>query len=125
MPTALYSLVLTTPPDTREVVRWTDPEYDVSTRVHEYGGGSFTVYNNTLYFSRGEDDAIYRQDGPGARPSRLTPISKKRYADGMYSPKVSTDFKGVGKDGAEWLYGKPAGGQFNDFHHFVVVEKLG
>ncbi|XP_050728016.1 uncharacterized protein LOC127004403 isoform X2 [Eriocheir sinensis] len=91
-------------PDTREVVRWTDPEYDVSTRVHEYGGGSFTVFNNTLYFSRGEDDAIYRQDGPGARPSRLTPISKKRYADGMYSSKwnalflVMEDHSGVEED---------------------------
>lgn len=95
----------------------------MSTRVHEYGGGSFTVYNNTLYFSRGEDDAVYLQDGPGARPSRLTPISKKRYADGMYSSKVSTAFKGVGKDGAERVIWKETKGFFNGFHHFVEVEK--
>lgn len=70
-------------------MRWTDPEYDVGSRVHEYGGGSFTIYNNTLYFSRGEDNALYRQDGPSGRPSRLTHSPKKRYADGVYSPKVS------------------------------------
>lgn len=74
--------------DTREVVRWTSPEYDVDTRVHECGGGSFTVYNNTLFFSRGEDNSMYRQDGPSAQPVRLTHDSKKRYADGIYNPKV-------------------------------------
>lgn len=70
-------------------MRWTTPDYDVASRVHEYGGGSFIVYNNTLFFSRGEDDAIYRQDGPTAQPSRLTHHPKKRYADGVYSPQVS------------------------------------
>lgn len=77
------------PTDTRKVVRWTAPDYDVVSRVHEYGGGSFTVYNNTLFFSRGEDDAMYRQDGPAAQPSRLTQGQNKRYADGVYNPEVS------------------------------------
>ncbi|KAK8386695.1 hypothetical protein O3P69_017866 [Scylla paramamosain] len=79
-------------PDTRKVVRWTGPDYDVVSRVHEYGGGSFTVYNNTLFFSRGEDDALYRQDGPEAQPSRLTHGQKKRYADGVYSPEWNALF---------------------------------
>ena len=70
------------------MVRWTPPDYDVVSRVHEYGGGSFIVYNNTLFFSRGEDDAMYRQDGPASQPSRLTQGQRKRYADGVYSPEV-------------------------------------
>ncbi|KAK3864474.1 hypothetical protein Pcinc_029840 [Petrolisthes cinctipes] len=69
-----------------EVMRWTPPGYDVRTRVHEYGGGAFTVYNNTVFFSNAIDDALYKQEGPGpdSQPSRLTPPSKKRYADGVY-----------------------------------------
>ncbi|XP_045103498.1 acylamino-acid-releasing enzyme-like isoform X2 [Portunus trituberculatus] len=79
-------------PDIRKVVRWTAPDYDVVSRVHEYGGGSFTVYNNTLFFSRGEDDAMYRQEGPASQPSRLTQGQKKRYADGVYSPEWNALF---------------------------------
>ncbi|KAK3864476.1 hypothetical protein Pcinc_029842 [Petrolisthes cinctipes] len=73
-------------PGKSEVMRWTPPGYNVRTRVHEYGGGAFTVYNNTVFFSNAIDDALYKQEGPGpdSQPSRLTPPSKKRYADGVY-----------------------------------------
>ncbi|KAK3871969.1 hypothetical protein Pcinc_022918 [Petrolisthes cinctipes] len=75
-------------PGKSEVMRWTPPGYDVRTRVNEYGGRAFTVYNNTVFFSQVIDDALYKQDGPGpdTQPSRLTSPSKKRYADGVYWP---------------------------------------
>lgn len=72
-----------------EVVRWTPHDYDVRTRVHEYGGGAFTVHNNTLFFSHGLDGAIYRQEGPQGTPTRLTKSKNRRYADATYSEKVS------------------------------------
>lgn len=49
-----------------EVTRWTPSGFDVRTRVHEYGGGTFTVHNNTVFFSHAIDDAIYKQEGPGS-----------------------------------------------------------
>ncbi|XP_071534120.1 uncharacterized protein [Panulirus ornatus] len=79
-------------PDSRETCRWTPKEYDVRSRVHEYGGGAFTVYNNTLFFSHGDDGAIYRQNGPSAKPTRLTKTQHRRYADGVFSPQWNALF---------------------------------
>lgn len=39
--------------------------FNVRSRVHEYGGGAYTVTNNTIYFSNFEDQRIYRQKGRG------------------------------------------------------------
>src|SRR5262249_57836913 len=51
----------------------TPPPYNARTRVHEYGGGSWTVHNGTVYFSNFADGRLYRQ-GPGAsEPRPLTP----------------------------------------------------
>jgi hypothetical protein len=51
----------------------TPPTYNARTRVHEYGGGSWTVRNGTVYFSNFADGRLYRQ-GPGAsEPQVLTP----------------------------------------------------
>ncbi|KAK4309443.1 hypothetical protein Pmani_018940 [Petrolisthes manimaculis] len=95
-------------PENGEVVRWTPYNYDVRTRVHEYGGGSFTVHNNSLFFSNGLDGAIYRQEGPQGTPTRLTNTKNRRYADGTYNEKLNTLFyvvedhgegKGDGKNG--------------------------
>ncbi len=49
----------------------TPPDFNVSTSVHEYGGGAFTVSQGTIYASSGDDGAIYiiKPDEP---PSRLT-----------------------------------------------------
>lgn len=73
-------------PDTGEIVRWTNQGFDVRTKVHEYGGGAFTVYDNTIYFAHSGDGAIYRQDGPQVAPTRLTRSHNRRYTDGSYCP---------------------------------------
>lgn len=54
--------------------------FNARTRVHEYGGGAYTVSNGTLYFSNFADQRIYRQE-PGGSPVALTPEEDKRYAD--------------------------------------------
>ena len=87
----------------------TPPEYNVRTRVHEYGGGAFCVsdqvsgvsnqhddggQNAVVYFSNFADQRIYKQViaplPKGARvlpaadaPQPLTPEIDMRYADGV------------------------------------------
>ena len=52
------------------------------TRVHEYGGGSFTVSERVVYFSNFADQRLYRQAGTdGSSP--LTPEAPLRYADAV------------------------------------------
>jgi dipeptidyl aminopeptidase/acylaminoacyl peptidase len=55
--------------------------YNVRTRVHEYGGGAYTVADGTVYFSNWDDQRLYRQE-PGREPHAITPQGKLRYADG-------------------------------------------
>jgi dipeptidyl aminopeptidase/acylaminoacyl peptidase len=50
------------------------------TRVHEYGGGAFTVDNGAVYFSNFADGRLYRQ-APGASPVPITPAAGLFYAD--------------------------------------------
>ena len=54
-------------------------------RVHEYGGGAFTVHGDTLYFSNDADQRLWRLD-PGADPVPLTADDGTRYADADVSP---------------------------------------
>jgi dipeptidyl aminopeptidase/acylaminoacyl peptidase len=57
--------------------------FNVRTRVHEYGGGAWTVADATLYFTHDSDQRLYRL-GPGATgPEPLTPAGPFRYADGV------------------------------------------
>jgi dipeptidyl aminopeptidase/acylaminoacyl peptidase len=73
------------------IVRWspdgtvvdiTPPAFNARTRVHEYGGGAFTVDDGTVYFSNFVDQRLYRQD-PGGKPQPITPQADLRYADGV------------------------------------------
>ncbi len=56
---------------------------NVRTRVHEYGGGDYTVHNGQVYFSNFSDQRLYRRevlaDSDVAEP--LTPPTGMRYAD--------------------------------------------
>jgi dipeptidyl aminopeptidase/acylaminoacyl peptidase len=54
--------------------------FNARTRVHEYGGGDYTVADGTIYFSNFTDQRLYQQS-PGAEPEPLTPEAQMRYAD--------------------------------------------
>ncbi len=49
-------------------------------RVHEYGGGAFTVDQGSVYFSNFADGRLYRQ-GRDVAPRAITPEANLRYAD--------------------------------------------
>jgi dipeptidyl aminopeptidase/acylaminoacyl peptidase len=58
----------------------TPPEFNVRTRVHEYGGGAYLVAEETVYFVNFSDQRLYRQS-PGGDPEAITPDDGRRYAD--------------------------------------------
>ena len=64
----------------------TPPEFSVRTRVHEYGGGAFTVHNGVIYFCNFTDQHLYRQSISGT-PELLTPGDGYRYADMIVDEK--------------------------------------
>ena len=59
----------------------TPAPFNTRTRVHEYGGGDYTVADDTIVFANFTDQRLYIQK-PGSRPTPLTPEAKIRYADG-------------------------------------------
>lgn len=78
-----YSLVKLGPD--RTLTEITPAGFNVRTRVHEYGGGSFAVNERTIIFSNFADQRLYRQTA-GGWPQPLTPASEvpeRRYADGV------------------------------------------
>ena len=54
---------------------------NVRTRVHEYGGGSYTVAGGTVVFSSFADGRLYRLDPGSSEAVALTPEGPWRYAD--------------------------------------------
>lgn len=58
----------------------TPADYYVRSRVHEYGGGAFTVVDGVIYFSNFKDHHLYRQPLDGT-PELLTPGEGYRYSD--------------------------------------------
>src|SRR5690349_18049871 len=46
--------------------------FNARTRVHEYGGGVYTVHSDTLVFSNFTDQRLYRI-APGVAPHPITP----------------------------------------------------
>jgi dipeptidyl aminopeptidase/acylaminoacyl peptidase len=62
----------------------TPPEYNVRSRVHEYGGAAYTVVDGQVYFSNNSDNCLYIQNLHGEQPHQvrqLTHDRTKRYAD--------------------------------------------
>ena len=55
-----------------EIVDVTPPGFNVRSRVHEYGGGAYTVHRRTVFFSNFSDQRIYQQD-QGGIPQPITP----------------------------------------------------
>jgi dipeptidyl aminopeptidase/acylaminoacyl peptidase len=58
----------------------TPAPFNVRSRVHEYGGGAYTVADGVAYFSHFADNCLYRQEGSGA-PRALTQAGRQRFAD--------------------------------------------
>ncbi|MFQ5753242.1 MAG: S9 family peptidase, partial [bacterium] len=56
--------------------------FNARTRVHEYGGGAFTVQDGTVYFSNFTDQCLYKQTAH-TPPEPLTPAQAFRYTDGI------------------------------------------
>ena len=61
-----------------EIADVTTRELNVRTRVHEYGGGAYTVADGVVYVVNFADQRIYRV-GPGL--DAVTPAGPHRYAD--------------------------------------------
>jgi hypothetical protein len=66
----------------------TPADFNVRTRAHEYGGGSWLVAGGTCIFSNFADQRLYRQRSGQSDPEPLTPapLSPKhhlRYTDGV------------------------------------------
>jgi dipeptidyl aminopeptidase/acylaminoacyl peptidase len=130
-------------PDGR-TVDVTPPPFNVRTRVHEYGGGAYTVNvpwpfrarttgsgadGGTIYFANFADQRLYRQD-PGAAPEPLTPDRDLRYADGVIDQRrermiwVREDHTAAGREAINTIVSLPLvpddGGQAlvagNDFY---------
>lgn len=68
-----------------EISDVTPPGFNVRSRVHEYGGGAFTVKDGVIYYSNFADQRLYRQ-APGSSPQPLTPERALRFADGVIHP---------------------------------------
>jgi dipeptidyl aminopeptidase/acylaminoacyl peptidase len=78
-----YSLVKLT--SGGEMADVTPANFNVRTRVHEYGGGSFAVSDGTIIFTNFTDQRLYRQT-VGKQPQAITPPILEaglRYADGV------------------------------------------
>jgi dipeptidyl aminopeptidase/acylaminoacyl peptidase len=70
----------------------TPPPFNARTRVHEYGGGSWTVHDGTIYFPNLADGRLYRQAPGAVEPQALTPEPPARerqwrFADGVIDPR--------------------------------------
>ena len=66
----------------------TPTPYSARTRVHEYGGGSWTVADGVIYFSNFSDGRLFRQSEGASHPEPMTPQPPSRerqwrYADGI------------------------------------------
>jgi dipeptidyl aminopeptidase/acylaminoacyl peptidase len=58
-------------------------DFNVRTRVHEYGGGAYTVATGVVYFANFTDQRIYRLAPSDRRPVPVTPEGNWFYADAV------------------------------------------
>jgi len=63
-----------------EIADVTPPGFNVRSRVHEYGGGAYTVHRRTVFFSNFDDQRVYQQDA-GSAPYPITEAAVASYAD--------------------------------------------
>jgi dipeptidyl aminopeptidase/acylaminoacyl peptidase len=58
----------------------TPAPFDVGTRVHEYGGGAYSVAQGRIVFSHKRDGAVWLIE-PGSEPRQIAAVGACRYAD--------------------------------------------
>ncbi len=85
----------------KEITDVTPDLFNARTRVHEYGGGSFTVKEGVVYFSNFSDQRLYCQK-PGEDPVPMTSEGDMRYADSIIDSQgnimcVREDHTGTGE----------------------------
>jgi len=78
------SVVVKRSPDGR-IADVTPGGTNVRTRVHEYGGGAYSVSHGIIYYSEFTDQRVYRLE-PGGVPRPLTPPGDWFYADYAINP---------------------------------------
>jgi WD40-like Beta Propeller Repeat len=64
----------------------TTPPWNVRTRVHEYGGASYVVAGETVFFSNFADQRLHRLD-PGSAARPFSTRADVRYADGRFDAR--------------------------------------
>ena len=70
----------------QQLTRWTTSSVSVSSRVHEYGGGAFIVYNGIVYLVNHSDQKLHMMTEPLKETIPLTKGSSMRYADCAFHP---------------------------------------
>jgi dipeptidyl aminopeptidase/acylaminoacyl peptidase len=77
-------------PDGGRPVDLVPADFNVRTRVHEYGGGAYWRHGETIWCSSFDGGRVYRFEGPGSDPVPVTPEppapNALRYADGTVTP---------------------------------------
>jgi dipeptidyl aminopeptidase/acylaminoacyl peptidase len=63
----------------------TPPPFNARTRVHEYGGGAWTVSDGVVYFSNFADGRLCRQSIGASAPEPLTPAPLARGRDWRFA----------------------------------------
>lgn len=68
----------------------TPKQFDVRTRVHEFGGGAYLVTTSSVFFSNFADQRLYRQDR-GSQPVPITAEPLTPSADRFADARVTAD----------------------------------
>ena len=107
--------------------------FNARTRVHEYGGGDYTVHDGVIYFSNFADQRLYRQLIGGA-PEAITPAVPLRYADAIFDPArnrlicVREDHRTEGREAINTLVAIPTNGGeqtvLAEGHDFYATPRL-
>ena len=93
----------------------TPPEFNARTRVHEYGGGAYSVSGGNVFFSNFSDQRLYRHS-PGSRPEPITPEADLRYTDGVVDRRrrrvmcVREDHTDAGREAVNAIVAVPVDG---------------
>ncbi len=104
----------------------TPADFNVRTRVHEYGGGDFIVRRGTVYFSNFKDQRLYRQEA-GSAPRPITPEKNYRFSDSVFDERrnrlivVREDHTVEGKEETNSIVALDTGGGMNEEGGRVLV----